>query len=349
VGGLLAARLAIAGHDVEVVARGATLERIREHGISIRGAFGRGVALVAADERLRSPVDLAIVATKLADTVAAVAPSAPALADAIVVSAQNGLIGPELVERAIEQGLGPDRPTEAALADRADRRDAVLGALALFAVTATEPGRVTATAPGDVSIGRGTGPAPATARTAANILAEAVPARAIDDFEHAQWTKLLVNHVNPLPAVTASSVQEVGRDERLRAVLAASMRESIGVARATGAGFASLGLLSLDMIERAERSWPDAVRVAGELSASFGEVPNPASTLQSIRRGVPTEIDELGGRVVAIAREHGLDAPVNARLVELVHEVERTGRFRSFDETAREFASLVDLPAGCGA
>jgi 2-dehydropantoate 2-reductase len=58
-------------------------------------------------------------------------------------------------------------------------------------------------------------------------------------------------------------------------------------------------------------------------------VPNPGSTLQSIRRGQLTEIDYLNGAVVAEANAHGLEAPINAQLVELVHEVERTRVFLS--------------------
>jgi len=59
----------------------------------------------------------------------------------------------------------------------------------------------------------------------------------------------------------------------------------------------------------------------------MGSVPNPGSTLQSIKRGQLSEIDYLNGAVVSAASALGVEAPVNARLVELVHEVERTGEF----------------------
>jgi 2-dehydropantoate 2-reductase len=65
------------------------------------------------------------------------------------------------------------------------------------------------------------------------------------------------------------------------------------------------------------------------LARRLGEVPNPGSTLQSIRRGQLTEIDYLNGAVVAEAAAHGFEAPINAQLVELVHEVERTRVFLS--------------------
>jgi 2-dehydropantoate 2-reductase len=44
-------------------------------------------------------------------------------------------------------------------------------------------------------------------------------------------------------------------------------------------------------------------------------------------RGQLTEIDYLNGAVVAAGAAVGVPTPVNARFVELVHEVERTREF----------------------
>jgi 2-dehydropantoate 2-reductase len=71
------------------------------------------------------------------------------------------------------------------------------------------------------------------------------------------------------------------------------------------------------------------------MARRMGPVPNPGSTLQSIRRGVPTEIDALNGAVVRVAGEHGRDAPISAALTALVHEVERTGTFLTPAEVVR--------------
>jgi 2-dehydropantoate 2-reductase len=59
----------------------------------------------------------------------------------------------------------------------------------------------------------------------------------------------------------------------------------------------------------------------------MGSVPNPGSTLQSITRGQLTEIDFLNGAVVEAAKDGGVAAPINQQIVDLVHEVERTGSF----------------------
>jgi len=77
-----------------------------------------------------------------------------------------------------------------------------------------------------------------------------------------------------------------------------------------------------------------AAQLPRMLARRMGEVPNPGSTLQSLRRGQLTEIDFLNGAVVRVAGEHGLTAPINSAIVELVHEVERTGVFLAPDEVA---------------
>ena len=51
-----------------------------------------------------------------------------------------------------------------------------------------------------------------------------------------------------------------------------------------------------------------------------------SSSLQSLQRGELTEIDYLNGHIVRKAREVGLEAPVNALLVERVREIERGAR-----------------------
>ena len=83
VGGLIAARLAGAGHEVSALARGETLARVREHGLIVDSAGKQSVAriAVAADSAGLGQQDLVVVALK--------APALAALAAQIA-----GLLGP---------------------------------------------------------------------------------------------------------------------------------------------------------------------------------------------------------------------------------------------------------------
>jgi hypothetical protein len=55
------------------------------------------------------------------------------------------------------------------------------------------------------------------------------------------------------------------------------------------------------------------------------------STWQSLMRNRSTEIDYLNGEITRLAGLHGLVAPLNARIVDAVHQVEATHQFVSVE------------------
>ena len=94
IGGLLAAKLAEAGEEVGVVARGAQLKAIREHGLVLREEDKDIVARVAASDRIADlgEPDLIVLGMK-AHQVAAVAPEVGSILGprTLVLTAQNGI------------------------------------------------------------------------------------------------------------------------------------------------------------------------------------------------------------------------------------------------------------------
>jgi 2-dehydropantoate 2-reductase len=306
VGGAIAALLHRGGHEVEVTARGAHLDAIRESGIRLAGAWGEHVAAVDADEALTRPAELVIVATKAQDAADAITRNIDAVGDAPLLVVQNGLEGID---------------TAAAAAPRSP----VAGGLAMFAASHLTPGVVTITTPNRLYIGGDN----ASAVTAfVDVLAPVMPVTALDDFAGAQWTKLVVNQLNALPAVTGMSAQEVISHRGLRRVLTASMRENVLVGQALGVHFASLGGLSAAGLRAfAAAPYWAAQSLPLLMRRRMGSTPNPGSTLQSIRRGQPSEIDYLNGAVVAAGMRAGVDTPINALIVRLVHEVEQSRAF----------------------
>lgn len=314
IGGALAALLARAGHDVEVTARGANLAAIRAGGIRLVGAWGEYTATVVAGERIGRMPELAIVATKAVDAPGAIRDNLEYLRGIPVVVVQNGLAG------------------IAAAAQAAPRAD-IVGGLAVFAASFLEPGEVTITTGGPLYLGVAAGAHDVPARFAANVLGAVLEARIVADFAGAQWTKLIVNQVNAIPAITGLSVQAVIANRALRRVLTQSIRENIRVARARGIRFAPMNGLGNGIL----RAVGAAPLWLGQLlplamKRRMGSTPNPGSTQQSIRRGQPTEIDYLNGAVVDAAKGTPAGAPVNAVIVEMVHEVEKSGSFLPVSE-----------------
>lgn len=306
-GGTFAALLSRAGHEVEVTARGDGLAAIREHGIRVSGGYGNVQANVAVAETLSTRPDLVLVCTKAQDAEAAISLNADLVDGVPVVVVQNGLDG-------------------VATAARLLPRSSCMGVLSIIAANYTEPGTVRITTPATSYLGRGDGPADAECTEVARVLSDAVPVVAIDGFRGAQWTKLIVNMLNAVPAIVGESVQDVVDDRRLRRVVAASMRETVRVGIARGIRFGSLQGLG----NRRLRLFARVPVTIGQvlpwlMRVRMGDVPNLGSTQQSLRRGQPTEIDFLNGVVVREASVAGLDAPVSRALTALVHEVERRG------------------------
>jgi 2-dehydropantoate 2-reductase len=297
--------LSRAGHDVTVTARGAQLGAIREHGIELSGVWGSFVARVEASEVLHSGPELIFVTTKAQDAEAAMRENAEFIDGLPVVVVQNGL-------------------GSVASAQRILRRADIVGGLALYAASYLSPGKVTVTTDGVTCLG---GANEAT-KLAAKVLGKVMPVTVTPNFAGAQWTKLVVNHINALPAITGMSAQDVLSHRGLRRIATRSIREAVRVGLARSVRFEKVQGLS-DAILRIFVRMPIAIAQVLPLvmKRRMGPIPNPGSTLQSIRRGQLTEIDYLNGAVISAAVEFGVATPVEQALVEMVHEVERTGVF----------------------
>jgi len=291
IGGTIAALLARAGHDVQIVARGEQLGALATGGLRLTGEWGDFTVQVDAVEGLTLSPDIAFLATKAQDAAVALRANAELLVGIPVVVVQNGL-------EAITS------------AKRAAPRSDIVGALALYAASYLSPGSISITTTGPTFLGA------------------VMPVELTDNFEGAQWTKLIVNHVNGLSAVTGLSVQEVIGDRWLRGIMTETMREAVRVARASDIEFAPLQGLSPGLLSALVRVPPAVGQLLPlVMKRRMGSRPNPGSTLQSIRRGQPTEIDYLNGAVVGRGAAVGVPTPVSTELVELVHEVERSGEF----------------------
>ena len=319
-GGTFATLLSAAGHEVTVTARGAGLAAIRERGIRLEGGFGQAEARPTALERLVDTPELVLVCTKAQDAEAAILDNAAVIDGAAVIVIQNGLDGVSTARR---------------LLPRSD----CFGALSIIAANYTEPGLVTVTTAAPTYLGRGSGPADAATRHWQAVLAGAVPCQAIDNFVGAQWTKLVVNMLNALPAITGLSVQAVVSNRGLRRVMTLSMREAVRVGMRRGTRFGAMQALG----DRRLRVFSLLPAWAGQvlplmMRARMGAVPNRGSTLQSITRGQRTEVDHLNGAVVREAAVAGMAAPVNTRLTALVHEVEQRGSFLDPAEVLARFS-----------
>ena len=285
IGGFVAARLALAGWDPLVVARGATLDALRagplrlldgeeEHDVPLR---------VDAAAAPHGPFDLAVVCVKSFDTPAAARALAPALAPgAVVLSLQNGVDNPSAIGReapgAVVGGVATYLGCERTAPDRVVRR----------------PSRNPSTRElRDRLVG---GP-PGAAGDALRAVGEAcgVPVQVVERPDVALWTKFVANVcLNTVTAIGRVRVGAAFADPHAVALMLALGHEVESVAAAAGIPLPR---------DAATAYIADARR---RLPPTGG-----TSTLFDLEAGRRLERDALVGAVVRHADRLGVPVPVS--------------------------------------
>jgi 2-dehydropantoate 2-reductase len=320
VGSALGALLHRAGQRVVLVARPAHVAAIRQNGLQVDGDIGNFNVPVEATQALDFRPDLTLLTVKAQDVVAAVKANQTFLSDVPVVTFQNGVHSDQLVASILP-------------------RDQILSAVVLTHVTYLTPGKVTVVYRGKLILGRPFGARDGQLEEVARILNQAIPTQLTDNIHGAHWLKLIVNLNNALPAITNQTMSQVYANASLRNLAVNLMREGLRVIDRANIRLESLPKVSV-ALTRLVNWMPSGI--AGRIAAAkvrqlTTDWPLWGSTLQSIQRGRPTEIDYLNGEIVELGKRYGEATPLNAKIVELVHQVERTGQFLSVEEIARAF------------
>jgi 2-dehydropantoate 2-reductase len=123
----------------------------------------------------------------------------------------------------------------------------------------------------------------------------------------------------------------------LRNLAAGLMREGLRVMDRANIQLESLPEVSVGITKLVK--WMP-LSIAGRIAAvKFRRVttewPLWSSTLQSILRHRPTEIDYLNGEIVELGKRCNEATPLNTKIVGLVYQAEHTGQFLSAEEIRR--------------
>jgi len=292
VGGYFGGLLARAGAPVVFVGRAGFADAVKKNGLFLDTlGFQESVRVEASSElRAARGAELALFCVKTTDTEAVARELAPLLAaEAIVVSMQNGADNAERIRAA--SGI------------------AALPAAVYVAAAVPEPGRVKHAGRGDLVVG------PRNARTekvAAVFERAGVPCRISENIEGELWTKLLMNCAgNAISALARVTYGTIAADEDARTLVAAVVREVLGVARAAG--------VQVPGMETPEAVIATALQLSAQMSHAT------SSTAQDLERGKRTEIASLNGYVARRGAELGVAAPVNQALYALVKLAEARG------------------------
>jgi len=303
VGGLIAAWLTKAGHEVSVVARGGHLTAIREKGLRICSDGKEFSVKINADSNPAplGPQDYVIVAVKGQSMLEVAAGIAPLLGPGTsIVTAMNGVPWWFFDRLAFGGGklrletLDPGGKLSAAMPT-----DRVVGCVVHLAASTPEPGLIRHNMGKRLILGEPGGRN--TARTQAVVAAlngAGFEAEASGFIEKEFWVKLLGNiSFNPVSALTLATANRMLADEHVKAYMVAIMRECLAIGRAVG--------VDADIDPEARM---DMARKLGLFKTSM---------LQDMEAGKRLEIDGLLTGTLEIAKKAGVAAPFTESLLGL--------------------------------
>lgn len=311
IGGVTAALMKKAGWDpILVCKRQEIVDRATTEGLRISGIKGNHrVAVKAVREinDLPDDIDIFFLATKANDCVAAAETLMPRFkSDALLVSLQNGIS-----EEALAEVVGRER---------------IIGCVVGWGATHAGTASLEVTSPGEFIIGnwdQGADPGRLTpikamldtvqlTRTTTNIIGEL-------------YAKLIINAcINSLGVIAGETLGLLLAVGRIRRLFIEMMREAMAVAEAMGirvepAAGGKLNYYRLledgGKIKQLKRDL--FIRIIG-----FKYRRIKSSSLQSLERGRPTEIDYLNGYICDKARAHGVPVPANDAVVTMVHQIQ---------------------------
>lgn len=307
VGGVIAGKLVLAGHEVAAVARGEHGRVIASAGLRLETPAGHDVVRLPVFERVADvgwrPDDVALVAVKSQHTVG-------------VLEELRGAAGTHVPVVCVQNGVVNEREALRRFPD-------VYGVCVMCPCGHVEPGVVQAYSyptTGILDVGRApTGTDEVAERIAAAWSVSGFRSEAVPDVMRWKYRKLILNLANAIEVLC-------GRD-----ALTGQLAE-----RARAEGEACLAAAGIDVAtvaeDRARRGDHISRRPAnGHLSGS--------STWQSVHRGTGSvETDFLNGEVVMLGRLHGVATPANALVQEATNNlVARGGAPGSWSE-----AELLD-------
>lgn len=295
IGGYIGARLAKAGADVVLFARGPHLQAMKERGLRVVSAEGDFEVrpAVTGDLSTIGTADVVFLGVK-AHGLTALAPSLRQLykPDTVVVSTQNGIPwwyfhrhGGEL------DGLRLEKVDPGGVVAAAIEPERVVGSLAYFATDIAEPGVIHHTEGNKLSLGEPNGTKTERAKAIADaLIAAGLRCPVTTRFRHEIWVKLLGNVAfNPISALTGGTLEQLVRHGETAALVREIMTETEAVA----------GKLGIELSISIDQRMAGAEKVGA----------HKTSMLQDYEAGRPMELEAVVGAVIELGDRLGVPTP----------------------------------------
>ncbi len=320
VGAVVAGHLADLNYDVQLVCKHREiLESIENNGLRIEGIKEPIICYpdtVLDISQITDKPDIIFLATKATDVKELIQNSVPFLRDdTVVVSFQNGIC-----EDSIAEIVRPDR---------------TIGCVVGWGATMHGPGRIELTSDGEFILGELDGEVTHRLLIIKSMLEKIFKVRISTNIYGALFAKLIINScISTLGAISGLNFGELLNLNIARTLCLQVLTEGVQVAKSCQIKLEKIGgkidLYKLALVPKELNSNFSLSLLKKHfmiqlIGLKYRRV--KSSSLQSLERGKPTEIDFLNGYILKKAQEHDIPVPVNQKLVALVKEIE-TGKMK---------------------
>lgn len=324
IGGTLGAFLTQAGYDVTLVdVVPEHVEKMNRDGLRIEGIRGDHAYPVSAVHArdLEGPLDVVLLCIKGHFTDEAMTRYGPMLSDdGYIVSIQNGLN-----EQIIARHIGEDR---------------TVGCFVHFAADYLEPGLLQLSNERTLHIGELDGQITPRVEALVEMLGHAMPAEATDNIWGYLWGKMTWAGMAFVTACVDAPVYEVVNHPLGLKLCRLASTEVYNVAMTQTSRLMPIGVFDPMLFaprDDYEARASSAVLAVGE--DMRGKIKDKTGMWRDLRvKRRKTEVDMQPGAVVEIGAREGIATPVNAAVIEVIHEIEAGERgmgWDNLDEIAR--------------
>ncbi len=320
IGSVVASYLKKTGADVVLVGHVDQVQAINKNGLRITGARGEETSHIKALTKLDKKYDLVIFAVKTQDVEQAYAENHEFLEDTTILTTQNGVQADNILSGHFE-------------------KETIVSSIVMFGATYLKPGQVTFNFEGDWIIGKPFADNDGTVREITAVLKKAFSIVVTPDIVGMKWLKLFINFNNCIPALVGKPMQETFSDLDLCKLSIMLLKEGVEIVQRAKIELVSLPQFSSDRIlGLTKMPLEQAAGIINKTLTTLSKEPLYGSILQSIMRQRTSEIDFINGEIVMLAKQVGTSAPLNTKIVDLVHGVENSRNFLAPDRVKQEFS-----------
>ncbi|MBI1415642.1 MAG: 2-dehydropantoate 2-reductase [Limimaricola sp.] len=337
IGGLAGAWMTRAGHDVTLVDRWAEhVEALNANGMVIDGVRGELTVPVkaATPAQLTAPLGTVLIATKSQHAVEAVQEIIPLLTpETLVVSFQNGFNEPDLIAALNAAGLPGDAM--------------VMGSIPNYGGALVDPGHIEFVHEGPIQLGEMDGTMSPRLKELGEALSALTEVQYSDHIWGQIWAKEVYASQVVFSALVDARIRETLGVERYARIAGAVVKEALEIADANG-----IDVQAFDFFDPANyrvKTAADTRKLLDNINHAIWLLKKDQDTKPThnfkkkgsgiwwdiVYRKRPSETRSSSGKLIDFGKAVGADTRLNAKLFEMIYEIEEGKRalgFHNYDE-----------------